>query len=251
RRSFARGGRTAAYVSAGCYVLASLIFILITKELLGPEDKGAAAGSSALQNLGAFFRFVHDRWPYDLIISVLFSVGILALIPLGISLRELAGRRTLRNDLMAATLTAGAVLGAASQMLILAGRDLVAHEGVCACKNALLEMASLNASRIGIEEYGGKWLGLAFFVLVGIGVYLASLDAGRWLSFDSRWVQLGMVVAGLYLVGVVASLFGMQGLFELVVGIGGGILAPAWAFWLGKQLPVGDSVGSGAVSAAP
>jgi hypothetical protein len=45
-------------------------------------------------------------------------------------------------------------------------------------------------------------------------------------------------------------LFDLVGLFELVVGIGGAILAPAWAFWLGKQLPVGDPVGS-APAAAP
>ena len=103
----------------------------------------------------------------------------------------------------------------------------------CETNEAIL--ISLNSSLSTLDGIA-EWVGLGFFLLAGSGILFASFAAFDQPAFSRKWIQLGMVVGLLYLLGIVADLADMDAVFQVVVGLGGGILAPAWAIWLALQL---------------
>jgi hypothetical protein len=75
---------------------------------------------------------------------------------------------------------------------------------------------------------------VGFFLLVGISMIHASRLIMAGDKLPGRLGQLGLAVVGLYLAGILVSVLDpLSFLFPTFVLVGGSVLVPIWAIWLG------------------
>jgi Domain of unknown function (DUF4386) len=91
--------------------------------------------------------------------------------------------------------------------------------------------AAIDALGQGLDPQG--WLG---FGGVGVWVLVVSLLAMRAGTWPKMLSYIGIAVAAMYWLLVVANVFGIWFLISIVAGLGGVILAPIWFIWLGLLL---------------
>lgn len=233
--SWYRIGKWSAWVNAVCYIGAATLYLLVDLEITWTSAQ-FNDGEPLFARLAKFFAAEQEAWPQVLTYTLLFAVGFLALIPIGLALRDYLGRELATSQMVAATFLAAGVIGAVGQLTFAGGKDMILEASTCpGCASNEAIFISLNASLTTLEGIA-EWVGLGFFLLAGSGILIASFAAFDQPAFSRRWIQLGMIVGLLYGVGIVADLLDMDALFQVVVGLGGGILAPAWAIWLALQL---------------
>lgn len=244
-------GRAAAWINAVCYFLGASLYLLVDLEVTWSRaDFGT--DNSLLGRLSTFFANEQDRWPQELTYTLLFTVAFLSLIPIGLVLRDHLGRHLATSQMVSASLLAAGVIGAVDQLALIGGKDAILEASRCNACQVTPVLASLNSSLTTLEGIT-RWVSLGFFLLAGSGILFASWAAYDQPLFSRRWIQLGMVLGLVYLGGVVAVNLEMEPLFQIVVGIGAGILAPLWSAWLAIQLkkagplvpPDADSVPAG------
>lgn len=126
----------------------------------------------------------------------------------------------------------GALLGTASVLLQIGQTGAEFNLSTHITPGALMSLGVIGA----VWRAGAEWLLNGFFLLAGGGVFLASRLALQQGTLPRNWALLGIVVAVLNWLGFVAQLLGGVLLFQLVILVGGGILAPLWAVWLGREL---------------
>ena len=167
-------------------------------------------------------------------------VGALALLPVGLALRELFGRGP-RQSLMVAGFFAAGLFAAASVPVavgdaVLTG--LAAHTDPRWAPPVLLTLWFVHEA---LEAVAAALRGVAT-LLLGLAVYRASQLARGIGVLPRGWARLGDGVAALYWVaalGQVAGLFDFApavAVHHLAVLVGGVFLAPAWALWLAREL---------------
>lgn len=91
--------------------------------------------------------------------------------------------------------------------------------------------AAIDALGQGLDPQG--WLG---FGAVGVWVLVVSLLAMRAGMWPKMLSYIGIAVAVMYWLLVVANVFGIWLLISIVAGLGGVILAPIWYIWVGLLL---------------
>ena len=199
--------------------------------------------------LSTFFANEQDRWPQELSYTMLFTVGFLSLIPIGLVLRDHLGRDLATSQMVAASLLAAGVIGAVAQLALVGGKDAILEASRCAECQQTPVLASLNGSLTTLEGIT-RWVSLGYFLLAGSGILFASWAAFDQPSFSRGWIRLGILVGIVHLAGVIAVNLEVEALFQTVIGLGAGILVPVWAVWLALQLrrfssltpPDGDSI---------
>jgi hypothetical protein len=90
---------------------------------------------------------------------------------------------------------------------------------------------AIDAASIGLDPQG--WLG---FGAIGVWVLVVSLLAARAGLWPRMLSYIGIAVAVMYWLVVIANLFDIGLLLSIVAGLGGVILAPIWYIWVGLRL---------------
>jgi hypothetical protein len=90
---------------------------------------------------------------------------------------------------------------------------------------------AIDAASFGLDPQG--WLG---FGAVGIWVLVVNLLAARAGLWPRMLSYIGIAVAVMYWLVVVANVFDIGFLLSIVAGLGGVILAPSWYIWTGLLL---------------
>lgn len=91
--------------------------------------------------------------------------------------------------------------------------------------------AAIDALGQGLDPQG--WLGFGAVGVWVLVVSVLSMRAGLWPRMLS---YIGIAVAVMYWLLVVANVFGIWLLISIVAGLGGVILAPIWYIWVGLLL---------------
>ena len=234
-----RIGRIAAWVNAACFLGAAVLYLLVDLELTW-DRADYSTEQPLLERMVTFFATEQDRWPQQLLYSLLFAVGFIALIPMGLALRDLLGRNLATSQMIAASFLAAGVIGCVDQLAFIGGKEAILEATQCAeCRESAPILISLNSSLTMLDGIF-RWVGLGFFLLAASGILFASFAAFDQPAFSRGWIRIGMVVGLLYLAGIVAGAYDMDTAFQIIVGIGGGIFAPIWAAWLALQLSKAD-----------
>ena len=230
-----RIGKIAAWVNAACFLGAAVLYLLVDLEITWDRAEFSTE-QPLLDRMVTFFATEQDRWPQQLVYTLLFAIGFLALIPIGLALRDLLGRNLATSQMVAASFLAAGVIGSVNQLAFIGGKEAILDATLCAeCQESEPILISLNSSLTTLDGIF-RWVGLGFFLLAGSGILFSSFAAFDQPAFSRGWIRLGMAVGLLYLAGVVAAAYDLDTTFQIIVGIGGGILAPVWAAWLGLQL---------------
>lgn len=258
--SWKKIGKWAAWINALCYIAGATLFLLVDLQITS-SAASYSQDQPVLERLLAFFAAERDAWPQVLAYTLLFAAGFLALIPIGFTLREYLGRELATSQMVAASFLAAGIIGAVGQLAFAGGTNAIL-EASNECRDPLINgagvsgpsgfqceglenlLVSLDSAAVMLDGIT-EWVGLGFFLLVGSGILFASFAAFDQPEFSRIWIQLGMVVGLLYLVGIVAAVLDLDAVFQVVVGLGGGILAPAWAIWLALQLKKFDPLPPG------
>jgi len=186
---------------------------------------------------GAHYAAVRGVWPelYAAVLVVL--VAFLALMPLGLALRDRLGPAGPGSELVSAAFLAAAIVGMLAGLVQIGSAQAIAQE------SAGLDSAGLKALASGDTIWSGviDWLDRGFFLPAGLGTYWAGRAALRTGSLPRSWAWLGLVISGFYGLGL-ASLLAQDAGLGLPLGAGGGlillgfILSTVWAAWFGFEL---------------
>ena len=225
---WARTGCAYAWLAAEGFLVGAVILLLLN---LGVGVTPASG----------LTHYVNTAW---LVVagSACLLLGMLAIIPVGLALREVLGRGP-STELMATFFVAGSLLGVSSRLLLIPMRlslaSLVGTKGV--------QPQALNSFLMtySVVENATNWLLYGWFLLTGLALYHASRSAIRQGALPRAWGWLGLISAiGCWLVvllslativtdGPVVALAGR--LSMAAVGV---LLLPAWLTWLGRELGV-------------
>jgi hypothetical protein len=226
---WARTGRAYAWLGAEGFLVGAVILLLLNLGVVGgPAEPGLA-------------QYVSNTWLLVLGSGVLL-LGMLALIPVGLALRELLGRGV-GPELMATCFLAGSLLGVSSRLLLIPIRlSLASLAGTRGVQPQILNSFLLTYTMV---ENATNWLLYGWFLLTGLALYHASRSAMRQGVLPRAWSWMGLVSAvGCWLVVLLtlATLFTnapavfMAGRLSMAaVGV---VLVPAWLTWLGRELGV-------------
>jgi hypothetical protein len=231
-----RIGRDYAWLNAVAFVVGTVLFLAVTLGLVG----GAFPTYGNEHTLAADSRFALAQFNWErgayvptLVSNVAYLVGFLALIPLGMALRHWLGRDGYQQQLMAAGYFVGGIFGAGFIAVGIAtlriqsasGWDKVTPEGLIAA-----------AGSVNVANELSTWLSVVAFLVVGLASWRFARLGLQQHSIPRGLAWLAMGEAALLIAGIVISVIGPFWLFQAFVGIGGGIVAPAWAAWVGLEL---------------
>ena len=226
--------------------MASALFLLVEFNVTAPappqSDTAATSAAQLAERWAALSAYQREIWWQLFATNVLYAIGFLALVPLGLALRALFDPSDARAQLMAAGFALG---GSAGTLQTLMNLGTVGHT---AAVGASLP-ADASAAFIGlgmVNEIIGSmtyWLLLLFFLLVRLAMYRVSQLVQERGLLPRALGRLALAVALLYWLALLAQLVGgLAGIreaflvYRLVILLGGVVLAPLWSFWLGREL---------------
>ena len=234
-----RLGRWAAWGNAACFVIASIMYLLYSYEIT--RTAADVDGQPVAQRLAQFFTAERAGFGQEMVFSLLFGLGFLLLAVLGLVLWRRFGRASPAGALGGAALVAGGLIGLVGQLAFVGTKEAILDQSACIeCRAADAHLVALSSSLDTIQG-ATRWIGLGFFLLAGIGVFLLSRANSATAWFPQSVTTLGYVVAALYIAGVIAAMFDLDTLFDILVGVGGAIAAPAWALLIGSSLARGPA----------
>jgi hypothetical protein len=229
-------GRAFAWVHAGGYAIASIIFVLVAFRVTTPAPPAAVDGVTA-ESATALIAFERAIWPQVLALNLIFFVAFFALVPIASTLRELLGGDP-RAQLAAATIQTGAILGIVATL-----QGLSATSALVRVTDRAAGLPAVVAEDVAAN---GLWLLVAFLFLVGTGILYAGRLALRRGVLPRGWAQLSIVVGAVYWIGTAVNVLAsvtdpataqiLDRVWQLTVLAGGVVLAPAWAIWLARSL---------------
>jgi hypothetical protein len=239
-------GRAYAWLNGTCYLAASVFFLLVEFNITTPAPLGLDApptnAGELAERWAAVSAFQRAIWWQLFATNVLYAIGFLALIPVGLALRALLGTGDARADLMVAGFSLGTSVGALQTIINLGAVGHTATAGLRLPADASAAFIALGmvSGTIGSINY---WLLNLFFLLVGLAMYHASQLLSESTILPSGLGRLAVAVALLYwvalmtqLLAVLASLPIALVVYSVVILVGGVVLAPLWSFWLGREL---------------
>lgn len=252
--SIVRAGALAGWINGICYVIGAVLFSLVGFGITGaPEPE---FGDEPLENIVAFFSKQIADWPQNLAISAIFLVGFLALIPLAMALKRVIADPTGKAHLGYVAVSVAALMGAMGQLISIGVNKVVidyADDKIESQQEALLIVNDV------VNEVP-VWFGIAFLLLAGMGIWLLG-SAGSTAAVPSGWVRLAKLVGMLYIlafifqtlaqflpresgVGFLSSDIATT-IYQVIVLVGGAILAPVWAVWSANRVSAAGAEPSG------
>lgn len=235
-RSWLRLGRASAILN-GLFYLGGAIFIALINFDVLVKAPDFGSGLSTYKRDVIFFGYVRERWPFDFSASLLFGAGFLFLIPIGMTLAHILRERPAAGSLMSAGLMLAGIAGVSSQLLYVGARrailDLSNAMANDCCKEVLTNLGSTNY----IWEKATTTLINGVFLGAGIGIVAAAMVVRATRPGSTAWASFSYLVAAVYFIGFLGDMFGVDLIIDYAPLIGGGILAPIWAFWLARELP--------------
>jgi hypothetical protein len=233
-RSWLAAGRGLAWIMAGGFFAAAVIFALMEFDVTAPSLP-ASLPSDFVNRLEVIFQNEQARWPWEVASSLLFVVGFVGLAGVGLVLRETYGRRDAVSSFMSTSFVVAAILGIGGQLMFLGAKQVAIDPLLCDCVYEPEQIVSQGRA-LAIAESSFEWLLYAVFALSAIALFLAARLAVNRAVFSRGWASFSQVVAVVFLVGLVAAAIDLDMLSDLTVAIGAGILLPVWAIWLARQL---------------
>jgi hypothetical protein len=222
----ARTGRAYAWFGAVAFVAGAVIFVLLN---LGV---GASPASGLAQYSNTTFLVA--------IGSACLLIGMLALIPVGLALREALGRGA-EPDLMFTFLVAGSLLGLTSRLLLIPMR--LSLSGLATTKGVQPQALSSFMLTYSVVENATNWLLYGWFLLTGLALYHAARAGMRQAALPRAWSWLGLASAiGCWLVvvltvaNVITDAPATSVVGRLIMAAVGIVLIPTWLAWLGVRL---------------
>jgi hypothetical protein len=227
---WARTGRAYAWLGAESFLVGAIILVLVN---MGIGTPSATTGLAQYVNTTSLV----------VIGSGFLLLGMLTIIPVGLMLRELLGRGA-GSEMMATFFIAGSLLGVTSRLLLIPLRlslgNLAATRGIQPqVMNNFLLTYSVVENATNWLLYGWFLLtGLALYHAGRSAMQQRALPlAWGWLSVASA-IGCWLVVL-LTLVIVITDVPAVALAGKLVTAVVGVVLIPVWLTWLGRQLHVG------------
>jgi hypothetical protein len=227
---WARTGRAYAWLGAESFLVGAIILVLVN---MGIGTPSATTGLAQYVNTTSLV----------VIGSGFLLLGMLTIIPVGLMLRELLGRGA-GSEMMATYFIAGSLLGVTSRLLLIPLRlslgNLAATRGIQPqVMNNFLLTYSVVENATNWLLYGWFLLtGLALYHAGRSAMQQRALPrAWGWLSVASA-IGCWLVVL-LTLVIVITDVPAVALAGKLVTAVVGVVLIPVWLTWLGREIHVG------------
>ena len=226
--SWARTGRAYAWLGAEGFLVGAVILVLLNLGIGAPSQNGSS-------------QYLNGTW---LLVAgcAFLLLGMLAVIPVGLTLRELLGRGP-GPELMATCFVAGSLLGVSSRLLLIPIRLSVAN--LSTVKGLQPQVLSTVVLTSGVIENSTNWLLYGWFLFTGVALYHASRSAIKQGVMPRAWSWLGLVAAiGCWLVvlltlaNLVTDVPAVSLAGRLSMAAVGVLLIPAWLTWLGRELGI-------------
>jgi hypothetical protein len=233
------GTSTRRVVRAICWLLAAsffgatVMFFLLEYDVTASPPRNPP-GRDFVADTVAFFQNEQERWPQDLTANLLFGLGFLLLVPIGLILRQRFGRDDLRATIGSSAFAVAGVIGVAAQLIFVGASEVAIDPQYCQCEYAPEQIISQNRA-LAMAEGSQRWLLIGFLLLASVGFFLlgrAALDRG---ILGRGWGYLSLAAAALTLVGFLAAFFQAEQVFELAVAAGAGVVLPVWALILAQR----------------
>ena len=215
-----------AWLGAEGFLVGAVILLLLNLGI------GAQPGTGLAQ-------YANGTWQVVLGSTFLLA-GMLALIPVGLTLRELLGRGA-GPELMATLFLAGSLLGVSSRLLLIPVRLSLAT--VAATRGIQPQTLNGFLMTYTLIESAANWLLYGWLLLTGLALYHASRAAMQSGALPRAWGWLGLTAAAGCWLAVLLTLMTLIGDVPAVSAAGrlsmaavGVILLPAWLVWVGREL---------------
>jgi hypothetical protein len=246
--SWASIGRASAWLHAIGYVVASIIFVLIAFNITTP----AAPSAPKMTGDYALALIANDQkaWTQVLVSNLIFVVAFFALIPVSRALREALGDDP-PAQLAGVAIEIGAILGMVSTL------------SATSTQSALLRVSDPDTAIAAVtaSSVAGNtlWLLVGFLFFAGTGIFLASRLSLQRQVFSAGLARLGLLVGLVYWLGTAVNVLAalsdpataetLARVWQLIVLVGGAVLAPIWAIWLARSLAPARAAARAAVHA--
>jgi len=220
------------------FVVATAAFLVDSTGLLGDSptfiqtSAGAVADEAAFE-VATFAHQQHVLWDY-LLRDGLYFFAFLALIPLGLGLREVAGRRLASAQLAAAFLAVAAVFGTMNAFQTFVMVDYWKNTGWE--QVPATTMVAIGRD-LGLMDELTRWAGIASYASLAIALYYVARSCRMSLALPG-WLGLvayagSAILAAMTAVAVVPDSDGLLNLLSLVIGI---LIAPIITIGLGRSI---------------
>jgi hypothetical protein len=222
------------WLCAAALFAASVMTLLLSYDITAPALPESAGPPNLLRSTVVYFANERQRWTQEVISGCLFVVGFVLVAALAVFLSRRGKISDVPASLMVVALSIGAALGVGSILLSLGAEQAAIDPHVCDCKYSATQLITQGGA-LRLANSAGDWLLYGFFALAAVAFLVAALseigsDMGR------GWSYLSGAIAALFIVGLLASVLGASDLYDIIVGVGGGILLPVWAIWTGQRV---------------
>ena len=237
------------WVIAVSFVVAMVFFALKLFHVIVPEPEPPAPDATFVDNLIASFEHAQLHWIEDIVSSVFVAIGFVGIAIFGAVLRRALDRGDAGGAVLAVTFLLAGGLGAASQVLWLAGTEVTTSPGYCDCGYLAEEIVS----RSMIDQVVNNvtiWMTDASVLLFAIGLLpFAAIGArsswvpGGLVAYARVVAILGFLVVAWDRIAAPALDTGETDLdFRLIGGlvtiVFAGLVVPLWAAWLARAARV-------------
>lgn len=225
--------RWSAWALTACLGAAGILFVLVEFDIIDVPGLPAGIGNDYPVRLGYFFADQRVLFPYEVAGSILFAFGFLAFAAIGLALRSLTSQRDPIGTIVATSFGFAGGLLVISQLMYVGAKRVAIDPDVCQCEYAPEQLISQDRTLemvVGI----GDWFIAGALLLAGLGMLAMPALALR-AGLSPTWGRASQAIAVLFFVAVLALLFEVDIVFQLIAAIGSVILLPAWALWLDRQ----------------
>jgi hypothetical protein len=234
RADWQRLARMLSWTTAISFFVAALIVVLLQLGVTGPEEPTRRI-PDLVDSILQFFRDESAAWPQDLASRILFMVGFVGVIGLGLVVRRFVGRDDPRATVVAGSFSLAGGLGIVAELVTIGVKQAAIDPTYCQCKYAPEQVIS-RWQTLGQVETAEEWLFYGGFLLWAVGIFVLSRLAIERALFPRGWGYLGYLIAALFILGIVSAAFDLELVFNVTVAVGAGVLIPIWVVWLARNL---------------
>jgi hypothetical protein len=236
-RSWSRVGRNAGYVAGAAFFAGTILFLIDQLDVLGKGPVYHATAAGPTQDEANFWVavFAHQHGiVWDIVArDLIFPLGFVALIVLGLAIRGLVGSERPDAQLMVAFLAVGGVISAIADLTFLGDVEYWRQTGWSAHPPEI--MVAVGRSTEAIDSLT-RWPEVAGFTILAAGVFYVGLLCRTRPELPRSAGVLAYLEAFL-LVGVaLAGAFRTDTPYQVLSLLTGVLVGPIVAVWLGWHL---------------